>query len=82
MKLRSLWKTMKIFSKAAEFYKCFSFSDHLGSSFPSSSNVKYKTSLFHCESGEYLSWLSVCNGLPECDDMSDELNCNYGNNKI
>ena len=30
---------------------------------------------FQCGNGDCLSQDSVCNGVPDCEDGSDELNC-------
>ena len=31
--------------------------------------------LYRCNSGEWISVLARCNGIPECVDSSDEQNC-------
>ena len=31
--------------------------------------------LFHCGSGEWIAYVTVCDGIPECLDGSDETNC-------
>ena len=35
----------------------------------------YTGTIFECGSGERVSILAKCNGIPECLDMSDESEC-------